>query len=284
MIVSCVILNYNDAITTAKLVDSVKNYALLDYVVVVDNHSTDNSLEILKKLENDKVIVISTNKNGGYGYGNNYGFYWAKDKLNSDFVLICNPDVLFDEGIISSAIKVMKENPSVAVVSPIQLNAEGKKANTIAWRVPSALRYILCSGLLLKRIIRSYKYSDSELTGAINYVDCVPGSLLLVNAVSFASIGGYDEQIFLYCEETVLGKKMKDAGYKTVLDGSSYYNHIHSVSINKSIAKEVNRTKLMLKSRSYVIKKYLGGNAFHMALAKLVFTIVIIETHLKAMI
>ena len=283
MIVSCVILNYNDSATTSTLVKSIENYRLLDKIIVVDNLSTDDSYECLKRLESDKVIVIQSNRNGGYGYGNNFGVKYAKERFNSDYVLICNPDVMFQEKVVSSALKVVQNDPSIAIVSPIQLKANGEKANTIAWRVPSALKYIMCSGVILKRIVKGYKYEDSELNDGINYVDCIPGSFLFVNTEAFAKVGGYDENIFLYCEETVLGIKMKEAGYKTALDGSETYYHLHSVSINKSFSKEVQRTRLLLKSRRYVIKRYLGGNKFEMALADVIFLILLFETRIKTM-
>ena len=281
MIVSCIILNYNDWSTTATLVKNVQDYKSIDHIIVVDNLSTDDSYDCLKELENDKVVVITTEKNGGYGYGNNYGIKYANEVFKSDYVLICNPDVFFEEKAIVSAVRIMQQDPRVAVVAPIQLNAHGNVANTIAWRVPSTLQYILCSGLLMKRLIKSYAYKKSELCEGTHDVDCVPGSFLFVKTDSFLNVGGYDESIFLYCEETVLGIKMKKAGFVTVLDASETYLHLHSVSINKSISKEVNRTKLLLQSRKYVIKRYLDGNKMSMQLANMFFSIVLLEMRIK---
>ncbi|MFR5732279.1 MAG: glycosyltransferase family 2 protein [Clostridium sp.] len=80
MQLSCVILNYNDAETTEKLVKQIADYDVLHQIIVVDNASTDDSLERLRKLESDanasqsgKVRVISADHNGGYGSGNNLG-------------------------------------------------------------------------------------------------------------------------------------------------------------------------------------------------------------------
>ena len=73
---SCVILNYNDAETTEKLVKQIADYNVLHQIIVVDNASTDDSLERLKKLEADqpgRLHVLSADHNGGYGSGNNLG-------------------------------------------------------------------------------------------------------------------------------------------------------------------------------------------------------------------
>lgn len=281
MIISCVILNYNDSATTMKLIEAIEEYSLINYLVVVDNLSTDDSLEKLEKLETQKVKVIQTEKNGGYGYGNNFGVKYATEQLHSDYVLICNPDVMFNEDVISSALSIMNGNSNVAIVSPIQLNSEGERANTVAWKIPSSWEYILGSSFFLRRFINSYRYQDGELNKSINYVDCVPGSLLFVSTRAFSLVHGYDERIFLYCEETVLGKKLKDAGFKTVLDSTKEYHHLHSVSINKSISKEIKRKKILLSSREYVIKNYLNGTRIELLIAKVVFAMVLVETRMK---
>ena len=95
---SCVLLNYNDADTTIALVEEIHSFDLLKNVVVVDNCSTDDSWEKLRLLcRLDKVITLKTDRNGGYGYGNQYGVRYAHDVLGEKLVLIINPDVSFTE-------------------------------------------------------------------------------------------------------------------------------------------------------------------------------------------
>ena len=73
MSLGIVILNYNDSDSTIELIERIKNYKILDLIVVVDNNSTDNSFELIKKYESDKIKVLKSNKNNGYGAGNNIG-------------------------------------------------------------------------------------------------------------------------------------------------------------------------------------------------------------------
>ena len=97
---SCVILNYNDAETTEKLVKQIADYNVLHQIIVVDNASTDDSLERLKKLEADqpgRLHVLSADHNGGYGSGNNLGVRYAAGQGGATHVLIANPDVVFSE-------------------------------------------------------------------------------------------------------------------------------------------------------------------------------------------
>lgn len=84
----CVILNFNDSETTKKLVNNIKGYKVIDYIIIVDNKSTDTSFLELKRFENEdsKIKVIESPKNGGYGYGNNVGICYCK-QIGCSYVL-----------------------------------------------------------------------------------------------------------------------------------------------------------------------------------------------------
>ena len=75
--INCVILNFNDGETVSRLVHMIHDYDYLEKIVLVDNHSTDDSWEQLQVLKDEKVDLIRTEKNGGYGYGK-YGYGYGK--------------------------------------------------------------------------------------------------------------------------------------------------------------------------------------------------------------
>ena len=79
--VDVLILNYNDAKTTLEYVEKVKNYKNIRKILVVDNCSTDDSTQMFQKNVSDKLEVISSGRNGGYGAGNNYGIRYLADKI-----------------------------------------------------------------------------------------------------------------------------------------------------------------------------------------------------------
>ena len=88
-------------------------------------------------------------------------------------------------------------------------------------------------------------------------VDVVHGSLLMIDAGRFLEAGGYDEGIFLYQEEDVLGWKMRTMGLRTVLLLDRSYDHAHSVSISKSFSGQMERQRLREQSVFYYMKNYL---------------------------
>ena len=92
-------------------------------IIVVDNASTDDSLERLRKLESDanasqscKVRVISADHNGGYGSGNNLGVRCGAEQ-GATHVLIANPDVVFSEQSLKAMLAVFARHPEVGIVT-----------------------------------------------------------------------------------------------------------------------------------------------------------------------
>lgn len=266
----CVVLNYNDSATVMKLLKNISEYNVISHILVVDNCSTDGSYVELQKIANDKVKVVKTDKNGGYGYGNNYGVQYVKNKWNGKYVLIVNPDVYFSESTIQRLLQIISNNVNTAAISPCQLDINGNIIKDIAWKCPSYFDYTFCELRLFRnKTDTNYPPKYFENSEYVD-VDCIPGSFLLVDSDLFLGVGGYDPDIFLYGEETTLGLKFKEKNYRTILDLETNYIHEHSVSINKSIKSERKKYKLLCSSRMIIIKKYLAKNYFQYVLALIV--------------
>lgn len=264
--VACVILNYNDAPQAETMVTQIRDFPSIQDIVIVDNCSTDNSIAVLQALQTDKIHVCRTDRNGGYGYGNNFGVRYARERCGSDAVLIANPDVFFDETLVKRLQSVLCEDAKIGVVSALQTDREGREVSRSGWRIPTKWHYMFSMLKLTERWGANFYYSLKQLhRAAQTEVECVAGSLLMVSVDAFLRCGGYDEDIFLYCEETVLGWKMKANGYRCVLCSDVSYRHLHGVSISKSIASAVHRKKLLVRSHRLVIRRYLHANRFERA-------------------
>ncbi len=266
-ILSCVILNYNDSPTTTSLVERIKDYILLDYIVVVDNCSTDDSWEQLQCCRSDKVHVIQAPRNGGYGAGNNFGIRYSSDILNADYSIIANPDVQFDEDCVKKFLQTLQEDSSVAVVSARQSNSPD-----CAWKNCSIFQYVLATSLFFEVRLKIRFYSEKYFKGKnLVPVFAVPGSLLMVDLKKMLKYGMYDEEFFLYYEEPVLAQKLEDAGLKTMLRLDCSYVHNHHVSISKTYRRWSQQHAILLKSAELFLRKYKKANALKIAFAKLWF-------------
>lgn len=267
MIVTCVILNYNDSPTTIKLVESIKDYSLLDYIVIVDNCSTDGSWKQLQCLKNEKVHIIKTERNGGYGAGNNAGLHYSSEILKANYSIIANPDVVFSEGCVRKFLQTFQGDASVAVVSARQSNSPD-----CAWKNCSVLQYVLATSLFFEVWLKIRCYPKSYFRGKDSVsVFAVPGSLLMVDLKKMLEYGMYDEEFFLYYEEPVLGQKFDEAGLKTVLRLDCTYVHNHHVSISKTYCRWSQQHAILLKSAELFLGKYKKASALQMAFAKLWF-------------
>ena len=271
--VSCIILNYNDAPTTINLLECIKDYRILDFIVVVDNCSTDDSLEKLLRYKNKKIHVIKSEKNGGYGAGNNVGLRYSSEILDADYSIIANPDVLFDEKCIEKFLQTFQDDSSVAVVSAKQSNSPD-----CAWKDCSTMQYIMATSLFFEVWLKIRSYPLKYFKGKdFVPVFAVPGSLLMVDLKKMLKYGMYDEEFFLYYEEPVLAQKLEDAGLKTVLRLDCSYVHNHHVSISKTYRRWSQQHAILLKSAELFLRKYKRANVIQMFFAKMWFMYTKIE-------
>ena len=171
--VACVILNYNDAKTTISLVKKIEEYESIDYIIVVDNCSTDDSLVKLETLSNSKVKICESPKNGGYGFGNNFGVQCAKDCYSAKYALIANPDVEFDADLVDTLKDKIRDESDVAVTSANQRGIDGRIKKS-GWMLPRDVETILHGEIILGTLLD--KINDAKLKRAVSkngwiYVD-----------------------------------------------------------------------------------------------------------------
>lgn len=255
----CVILNYNDYETTCSLLDKIKDFHCFEKIVLVDNCSTNDSYDHLSTYSNEKIVVLQSGKNGGYGFGNNYGIRYCSEHENLDYCLIANPDVVFSEEFVNRLTEFMDSHNDCALVSGKQVGP-----NASAWRETGVLGDLAFNNMLLNKLFKPRYYPDSYFKQKSCEVFAIPGCLFLARLSALYEIGLYDEEFFLFEEEKVLGKKLKKKGWKSYILTDSDYIHNHSVSIKKSIKKLGAAKRLVLKSNRLYLKKYCGVSSFAM--------------------
>lgn len=267
--IGLVILNYNDFETTIKLLKAIEYYTIIDHIVIVDNLSTDTSFKELLKYKNSKIDVLQTDVNGGYSYGNNFGAFYLIKKYNIDILFIANPDVEFSEEFIIKCSEILNKN-MVQAISGKMLDHDGK-ISKYNYKINSYFEDLIDSTLFLRKIILNNKITYAKRENDYIYVDFLPGSLFAINAKVFKEIEGFDSNVFLYYEETILSLKLKNKGYKLAISSNISFKHIHSVSINKSI-KKINQLKQLYKSRLYLYENYFKISRIKLLLLKLFMT------------
>lgn len=275
--IGCVVLNYNDADTTLDLLKRIEPMEIIDQIVLVDNKSTDNSLEKLKDQESNKVHVVCAEKNGGYGSGNNVGIEYLRKNYSCDYIIIANPDVIFDESVIKKMVNEFDED--TVIVAPLTLDSKKERQLPIAWKVPTVKDYFLFSSIVLNKIFKPFQYPTQFFNTDICEVDCVQGCLFMLNN-SLIEDKLYDENIFLFFEESCIGKQFKDKGYKTKLLMNVDYIHNHSVSINKAFNSETRKRKITLDSFYTYFEDYYSLSGFTKGIMRIYKKIIYIENYI----
>ena len=263
MSVGIIILNYNDYKTTKKLVENIRDYSNITNIVVVDNNSTDNSYEDLLQLEDHKVDIIKTEKNGGYAYGNNVGIRYCINKYNPKYIIIANPDIHFEENIIDEMIKLLikYKDEKIGIVAPKMKYSDGRDS-LVACKLPTLIDNISYLFISYNKIfgnrIEYKKYEHIDINNLI--VDVLPGSFFMISKDAIQAVNYFDEDTFLYCEEMILSHKLINLGYKNILMNNYEYIHDHSVSIDKSFKSLSKKYKILINSMKIYNKKYLKLN------------------------
>ena len=268
-----IVLNYNDYETTSNYLNQVKNYKILDSIIVVDNNSSDNSYKRLKKYESKKIVILESDKNGGYGYGNNIGIKYAIKKYRRCNILISNPDIEVEEKVIIKMSSFLNDNNDVALVAPV-VNELGNLNR--GWELTNGFEELLLSIPFIGTKFRNkiIGYPNNYYNKVQTKVDVVSGCFFMIKSDIFKKINYFDENIFLYYEENVISKKLKSLNYDIIILNECSIVHNHSVSINKSHG-NLKKYKILKKSQMYYLDNYTTASKLSKSIIKILSNIMI---------
>ncbi len=260
--VSIIILNYNGFEESNKLMSEFMRWdpSQLDYnIVLVDNFSKDDSYFRLQEEFGmcERVDVIRSEKNGGYSYGNNYGVRFAISHYHPEYIAIANPDVMIDQKTMCSLLETFDEDEKIGMCAPVMTSIDGSY-QICALKLPEYRDDLIgcrINSKPLNRVVADYKTLGSNDNFIIS--EMLPGSFFLIRTDVFVKVGMFDESVFLFCEERILGKKLKDAGFFGIIRSDLFFVHAHSTSIKKAMSM-VQTWKLILSSRLYYEQNYLN--------------------------
>ncbi|MCS3492115.1 exopolysaccharide biosynthesis WecB/TagA/CpsF family protein [Arthrobacter sp. JUb119] len=209
--VAVLAVTYNNADSVDQLIGSLRAEAsgLRLRVVIADNGSSDTTLAQLSG--HDDVIVIPTGSNLGYAGGINAARRHAGD---SAAVLVLNPDLAVGRGAISSLLQRLRHSQA-GIVVPRLLEANGRTYTSLR-REPNVAR-AAGDALFGERLAQRPGWGseidyDPESYAHPHRIDWATGAALLIDSALERRLGPWDEQFFLYSEETDYFKRARDAG------------------------------------------------------------------------
>jgi GT2 family glycosyltransferase len=213
--VDCAVLivTYNSAADIEGLLDSLPAAAegLTVRTVVVDNGSTDGTIELLQA--RDDIVFIASDTNLGYAGGINLARGHA---ARYDTVLVLNPDITLARGTISQLVRTLRDDGAGMAV-PLILDSAGRREFSLR-REPCLTRAIgdaLLGGRLRGRPgWLSEMVWEEEAYACRHPVDWATGAVLLVSGACDTAVGAWDERFFMYSEEVDYAARARAAGFR----------------------------------------------------------------------
>lgn len=215
MELSIIIVNYNVKYYLAQCLDSVlKATAALDAeIIVIDNASSDGSVDYLQP-KFPQVTFIINNNNRGFGAANNQAATLAK----GEYLLILNPDTVIPEDGLQACLKFMKSKPEVGALGVRMIDGFGHFLKESKRGFPSpATAFYKMSGLInaFPTSARFGKYYLGHLPEKKSAeVDVLAGAFMLIKTRVWQELNGFDEDYFMFGEDIDLSYRIIKAGYK----------------------------------------------------------------------
>ncbi len=228
-----IIVSYKSAALTIESIRSLSleraSSGLSLRAVIVDNASGDASAignAVAASGWSDWVSVHTAAFNGGFAYGNNLGMQLAYQDSSPSYFYLLNPDAQVRPGAIASLKRFLDAHPDVGIAGSSFENADGSDW-PMAFKFPSMMSELL-AGVDWTPLYRIFDrwVVPRHMTQVAQPIDWICGASMLIRASVLASIGGMDENYFLYYEETDFCLRAKRAGFPTWYVPESRVMHI----------------------------------------------------------
>jgi O-antigen biosynthesis protein len=225
-------------------------------IVVVDNKSTDNSIEyLLPKFPT--VQFIANEENTGFAKGCNLGLQQAKGK----YILFLNPDTIVPEDCFSKCADFFDAHPDAGAVGIKMLDGSGKFLKESKRAFPSPMTSLYKLFGLAKLFPHSKTFSRYHLghlnENENNEVDVLAGAFMMIKKEVLDKVGSFDEAFFMYGEDVDLSYRIQKAGYKNYYFAGSSIIHFKGESTRKG---SMNYVRMFYTAMSIFVRKHYGGS------------------------
>ena len=210
--VSIIIVNYNGKELLKKCLDSLLkvNYDNFE-IILVDNNSTDGTVEFITK-NYPSLIIIKLDSNKGFAEPNNVAAKISKGK----YLLFLNNDTVVTPNFISEMVKVMETDKKIAVCQSLLLKPDGS--------VDSSGDFIDHLGVV---------YNSKTKIDEIREVSSARGASMLVRSDIFEKLDGFDQKFFITFEDVDLCWRSWILGYRVLIIPTSIVYHEGGITIKK---------------------------------------------------
>ncbi len=230
--VSIIIVTYNSEKEIVNCINSLlpQLNEVNGEILVIDNNSIDNTISLIKEIENKSISIIQNSENLGYTIANNQGIKEAK----GEYLLLLNPDTIVPNKTIYNLLNEIKNNDAIGAIAPQLRFPDGRIQNSCR-RFPRR-RDILYESIGLSKILKNSKEFNYWKMGDFDHkitslVDQPAGAVLLIPKKIIDEIGLLDEQFPMFFSDVDLCKRIWNAGYNVQYNTNSFITHKGGASV-----------------------------------------------------
>jgi len=225
--VAIAILNYNGLPHLKTFLPSIRAHLGHYRIVVIDNGSTDPSIDYLRQYH-PEVEIVPLDQNYGFAEGYNRGL----KHIDAEYYFLLNSDVFVDQDILSPLLHHLQRHPHLAAVQPKVRSYRQKNHFEYAGACGGwidLLGYPFCRGRILDTVEEDRGQYDDPIE-----IFWATGAALLIRAEIFHKIGGFDPWFFAHQEEIDLCWRLKRAGYSVCVLPTATIYHLGGGTLNYS--------------------------------------------------
>lgn len=224
-------------------------------IIVVDNHSTDGSVDYLRpKFAQVKFIVNPTNT--GFSKACNKGL----ESAIGEFILFLNPDTIVDEDCFLKCISFFESHHDCGAIGVKMVNGSGDflKESKRSFPLPVTSLYKLFGlSLVFPKSKVFSRYHLGHLDNNTNHeVDVLAGAFMMIRKKVLDEVGSFDETFFMYGEDVDLSYRIQKAGYKNYYFAGTTIIHFKGESTRHG---SLNYVKMFYNAMSVFVRKHYGG-------------------------
>ena len=242
-----VILNWNGKKLLEKFLPIlINNTPINSEVWIIDNYSTDGSVDFLNK-QFPEIQLVCLDKNYGFTGGYNRGL----DSINAEYYLLLNSDIEVTEDWLNPLIEEMDNNPETGICGPKLLDYNKRDFFEYAGASGGLIDkygYPFCRG----RIFESIEMDKGQYNDNLSCL-WISGAALMIRAELFKKVGGFDDDFFAHMEEIDLCWRIQNLGYRILCVPNSFVYHVGGATLSKHNSRKTyynfrNNLSLLLKN------------------------------------
>lgn len=251
--VAVVILNWNGKKFLEKFLPSVIKYSQNVEIIVADNASSDDSLEFMQNTF-PHIRIIKNNENGGFAKGYND----ALSQVEADYYVLLNSDIEIRDLWVEPIITLMESDKTIGACQPKLRSYHEPHLFEYAGAAGGYIDefgYPFCRGRVFNNIEEDKGQYDD-----IVEVFWATGACMFVRSQAYWQVGGLDNDFFAHMEEIDLCWRLKNAGYKIMVNPQSVVYHVGGGTLPKNSPR---KTFLNFRNNFFLLYKNLTRSRFY---------------------